>query len=135
MAIYQNGYTLADDLHSGLISPISNHELPIHRRVYFGLKSEGHVVGQPIGRDLIAPIVFDGYASIALLQAAIDVKEQLAQLPLAGNVTQVIGGATRTFRSCTFLGIDFGGETMSFDAISSTWFQFCFYRWRQRVPN
>ncbi len=133
--IAQNGYTLADDLHSGLIQAIGAHELPIHRRVYFGLKSEGHVVGQPVGRDLFAPIVFDGYASIATLQAAIDAKEQLAQLPLAGNVTQVIGGATRTFRSCTFLGIDFAGETMSLDAITSTWFVFGFYRWRQRVPN
>lgn len=135
MAIYQNGITLADDLHSGLISPIGTYDLPIHVRTYFGLHSEGHVVGQPTGRELVAPIVFDGFSGIDTLQAAIDAKERLVSVPLLGDVTQVINSGTRTFRSCTFLGVEFSPENFRLDGVTSTWFVFAFYRWRQRGPN
>lgn len=135
MAIVQSGITLVDELHSGRIVSAGLPDFQLHRRVYFGLRGESHVVGEQGGQDLACQIVFDTFATALLLQAAVDVKQALAGNPLTGDVIQTIGGVATTYENCTFLGFE-ATSPIRFDSGGGNFFyQFGFLRWRKRVPN
>lgn len=101
MSLSHSGFSF-DGSH-GLIVPLQPFELPVVVGQFFGVRGESHIVGETFGRDISCDITFDGYADLEDLQA--DMEEIDSKIGvLTGDLTETIGGKTRTFVDCTFMG-------------------------------
>ncbi len=136
MSIVHDGITLAVDDHHGLVTPVAAHELPIAVAKFFGVNGEGHIVaGGQYGRELVCDIMFDGYASRAALQAALDLMDSYPRTPLTGTVVQTIGADVKEEKHCTFIGFLPSRPPFLDGSGVHGWVQFGTLRWRQRKPN
>ena len=118
------GYT-----HSGIHA--GPWEMPVQIEGWFGVKGEGHIVGQSQGRDLTCDVDAIGYATEASLITAVSVIQNLPNTPLIGTlVITYPSSSTASFPFTTFMRLDERDEPQ-FDAADGTWWQPLTFVWRQ----
>lgn len=135
MSLTQSDYTFEGvTLHGSVKAGPFDASLVIGR--FPGVSGESHLTNPPGGRDLACPVTYYGYASEALLQAAVD-RIHAKEGTLTGDLVSVNGaGGSRTEKRCTFVGFEEDPRGFHYSpSVPGLWMVRGVLRWRQRGRN
>lgn len=129
MSLSQDAFSFLNAPHLPVVG--GRFDLPITVGQFFGVRGESHIIGEPYGRDLSCEITLQNYATIALLEAALH-HYAIRAGRLTGTLTETLGGFSRQFPKCTFLGFEPGSEPFVDGSGVHGWVMFGRLLWRQR---
>lgn len=97
---------------------------------FFGVDGESHITDAPKGHNLSCLMFFDGYNSMALLQADLNTLKT-KRGTLTGTLTETLA-STRTFAKATFLGYRVERGPFLDGSGVNAWTAFVRLFWRKR---
>lgn len=126
-----NSYTYEGITLHGVLK-IKPHHVRKTNSTFYGVRGVSHIIDDIHHQEYEAKDCWlRGYATQALLKAAIDNLRIKTAEPLTGTLT-VTGTAAGTYTRMTFTGF-FIDEVMQYDPLSGTWIAKLVLQWEQRL--
>lgn len=126
MSLSHDGFAFLSALHTR-VEPETPYDIDIGVRQFAGVQGELHLVDETKGRNLFSLLTASGYATPALLEAALQTIHAKA-----GKLTGTLTADGTTYVKCTFIGIEPIEPAFQDGSGANGWVQRVRLRWRQR---